>query len=220
MSRSKSEPSAGRPGQESNRPWRGFTPQERDDQRRRRLLDAGLELFGTVGFRATTVQALCAEAGVATRSFYELYGSLDAVVAELYEQITAEIAERMAVVDLAGTDAVTIVRRGIAAALQPVLDDERKARVIEIEAVGVSEELEARRAEMIRGLGSLLETMFAEMAERGMARDPGAGMVGIVAIGGITQALVDHLRTPEPERLSTIDFLDELTRVLVLMLGR
>lgn len=177
-------------------------------------------MFGTIGFRATTVQALCTEAGVATRSFYELYGSLDAVIAVLYEQITDEIGQRMADMDLSGVDARVIARRGIAAALQPVLDDERKARVIEIEAVGVSEELEARRAEVIRGLGSLLERMFAEMAERGLVRDPGAGMVGIVAIGGITQALVDHLRTPEPERLGTTEFLDELTRVLVLMLGR
>lgn len=218
MSRSKPEPTP-QQGQESARPWRGLAPSERDDQRRRRLLAAGLELFGTIGFRATTVQALCAEAGVATRSFYELYGSLDAVIAVLYEQITDEIGQRMADTDLSGVDALAIARRGIAAALQPVLDDERKARVIEIEAVGVSEELEARRAEVIRGLGMLLERMFAEMAARGMVRDSGAGMVGIVAIGGITQALVDHLRTPEAERLDTTEFLDELARVLVLMLG-
>ena len=47
-------------GDGQGRPWRGQSPQERRDSRRRRLLDAALDLFGTTGYPATSLTALWA----------------------------------------------------------------------------------------------------------------------------------------------------------------
>ena len=41
---------------------------------RARLLDAALELFGTAGYEATSIGALCREAKVSTRDFYRHVG--------------------------------------------------------------------------------------------------------------------------------------------------
>lgn len=217
-------------GSGASRPWRGLSPAERDAARRQRLLDAGLELFGTKGFRATTVQALCAEAGVATRSFYELFGSHDAIIAELYDQITSDISARMdvselvdaAVADLDGPPtpelAWQVARMGLAVALEPVLRDERKARIIEIEVVGLSEEMEQRRATVVRGMADNLEATFAALERANLARSRSGGLVGLMAIGGITQSLLDHLRTAPELRRSTDEFIDELAHVLVLLI--
>ena len=57
---------------------RGLDAQQRLDERRRLLLDAGLELFGTAGYAATSVEQLCQAAYVSTRSFYELFPNKEA----------------------------------------------------------------------------------------------------------------------------------------------
>src|SRR6266536_445680 len=52
------------PRQAVERRYRGRLPDERRAERRRRLLGAGLELFGTVGYHGTSIERLCAQAGV------------------------------------------------------------------------------------------------------------------------------------------------------------
>jgi AcrR family transcriptional regulator len=54
----------------SGRSYGGESANDRLARRRRQLLDAGLELFGTTGYRATTVRQLCREARVSDRYFY------------------------------------------------------------------------------------------------------------------------------------------------------
>ncbi|MHB8437942.1 MAG: TetR/AcrR family transcriptional regulator [Acidimicrobiales bacterium] len=77
------------------RPWRGVSAQDRVAMRRRRLLDAGLDLFGTRGVAAVTVADVCAAAGLTKRYFYESFPSivqlLDAVVEEALDRITAMV---------------------------------------------------------------------------------------------------------------------------------
>ena len=53
------------------RPYRGVSATDRRDQRRQRLIDAGLQLFGTRGIAAVGIVDVCAEAGLTKRYFYE-----------------------------------------------------------------------------------------------------------------------------------------------------
>lgn len=62
-------------------------------QRRRRLLEAGLDLLGGTPVPAElTVRALCARSGLAARYFYESFADKDAFVAALFDQVVADIA--------------------------------------------------------------------------------------------------------------------------------
>ena len=66
----------------------GKTAAERQADRRRRFLDAALELFGNdPGYRATTVAALSEAAGLSTRQFYEEFRTLEDVLAALHLQV-------------------------------------------------------------------------------------------------------------------------------------
>lgn len=47
--------------------------QKRADEKKRRILDAALELFGTQGFNGTTSKEIAAKAGVATGTFYRYF---------------------------------------------------------------------------------------------------------------------------------------------------
>ena len=49
------------------RTYRGITPAQRQAARRERLMDAGLELFGTVGYARTSIRAVSAAAPPNTR---------------------------------------------------------------------------------------------------------------------------------------------------------
>ena len=56
-----------------SRRYRGVSGDERRADRRRRLLEAGLQLLGTVGWEQTTMTAVCAEARLTERYFYESF---------------------------------------------------------------------------------------------------------------------------------------------------
>jgi len=75
------------------RPYRGVDASRRMAQRRRRLLEAGLDLLGGTPVPAElTVRALCARSGLAARYFYESFADKDAFVAALFDQVVADIA--------------------------------------------------------------------------------------------------------------------------------
>ena len=73
-------------------PRRRRRPQ-RIAQRRRRLLDAGLDLLGgRADPSELTVRAICRQAGLAARYFYESFADKDDLVAAVFDWVIAEIA--------------------------------------------------------------------------------------------------------------------------------
>ena len=69
------------------RSYRGVAPEQRAEERRQRLLAAGLELFARQGYAHTPIEQLCAEAKVTTRHFYALFASREALLTALYDDI-------------------------------------------------------------------------------------------------------------------------------------
>ena len=59
------------------RPYAGASREARERARRERIIAAGIELFGTVGYRAATVGAVCETAGLNKRYFYESFATLE-----------------------------------------------------------------------------------------------------------------------------------------------
>lgn len=69
-----------------------------DTQRARRehILDAAFTCFARGGFHATTMQAICKEAGVSPGALYVYFDSKEALIEGLCERDRAEFAERFA----------------------------------------------------------------------------------------------------------------------------
>jgi AcrR family transcriptional regulator len=76
------------------RPYRGVEAPERLAQRRRRFLEAGLALLGSAGddLADLTVRAICREAGVGVRYFYEGFTDKDDFVGAVFDWVIADIA--------------------------------------------------------------------------------------------------------------------------------
>src|ERR1700710_181396 len=77
------------------RAYGGLALEDRVAARRARFIEAGIELFGTQGFRAATVRGICAAAGLTDRYFYESFASLEALLAEVYRTLTHGFATRL-----------------------------------------------------------------------------------------------------------------------------
>lgn len=192
------------------RRYGGRDPQERRDVRRRRLLDAGLELFATQGYNHTTVTDLCRTAGVATAHFYELFDGRETLLRAVYDEVVD--AARAAVLEAivaAPPDAAERSRSGLAAFCRVLLSDPRRARIQCIEVVGVSPALEKHRRSVIHSYVALLVAQLDEIrASRGVpvpdggtaasSAGPAAEILATALVGGVNEAMIDWLLATSP----------------------
>jgi AcrR family transcriptional regulator len=75
------------------RPYRGVEAAERLTQRRRQLLEAGLDLLGSDSDGSElTVRTICRQAGLALRYFYESFADKDEFVASVFDWVIGDIA--------------------------------------------------------------------------------------------------------------------------------
>ncbi len=125
--------------------YRGISASERHAQRREQLLQAGLELFGTRGYAGTSIRALSAEASLNSRYFYESFSSREDLLYHVYRRIIRDLVG--AVIEAtAGVGTIEAqAEAGLRAAWTSLAEDRRKARVVALEVVGVSDRLERLR---------------------------------------------------------------------------
>jgi AcrR family transcriptional regulator len=174
-------------------------------QRLELLLDAALQLYGTDGYARSSVQGVCARAGVRARDFDEHFGGGEDLLEALYDRIVGEVVDA---VRAATADAPLTVeeqsRAGLAAFIGTLLADQRKARVVLIEVVGVSPRLERRRRETMRAFADLAEGQRRQLIDAGVVPDRPLGNWAIMLVGSVNELLVDclHRESPPPvERL-------------------
>jgi len=113
------------------RPYRGVSAPDRIALRRRQLLDAGLELFGTRGISAVGVGDVCTEAGLTKRYFYESFQSIEELAEAVFEEIRANLIARVAPELAAGGPGD--IRPAIDAYVRAVTDDPRVLRLLAFE---------------------------------------------------------------------------------------
>ena len=174
-----------RPPGSGERRYGGKTAPERRAQRREQLLDAGLELFGTAGYAATTIEALCTRAGLNPRYFYEQFAGREQLLGAVYERHVQQVRAivRLAI-DGAGKHRARRLEAGLRAFVQATLDDELGARVNYFEMIGVSRSLDALRR---RVLGDYAQLIAAEAPE---GAGPVDARMGAVALVGATDGLI------------------------------
>jgi len=169
--------------------WRGDSAEQRQAERRERLLAAGLEVIGTLGWNKTTVRAVCREAGLTERYYYEAFPDNNALLLAVYERVQHQTlaAVTHAVIDSAGSDLRTRARAAIAAGLAVLLDDPRKGRVLFLEAAA-NEALQQRRHEDTVVTAQLL-SQIAEHELGLSAHDEGDAQLSAIAIVGAESAM-------------------------------
>src|SRR3984893_16526864 len=118
--------------EQPSRPYGGVSAEDRQAERRRSLLDAGLELFGTKGIAATTIADVCSEAGLTKRYFYESFATIDDLAGAVFGDVTTRLVEQVAPAIAAG--AGVDPRPLLTVYLGAVLGDPRLARFLGAES--------------------------------------------------------------------------------------
>src|SRR4051794_10188003 len=139
------------------RAYGGISADERIAARRAKLLDAGLELFGTRGFASTRVKDVCREAGVTDRYFYESFNDGGALFLAVFDRLTDELfrAVAEAVVE-SGEDPERQLRDAIGTFVHALADDPRKQRVLFAEAPAAGPAAAAHMRKTLRRFAELV----------------------------------------------------------------
>jgi AcrR family transcriptional regulator len=111
------------------RPYGGVGAADRLATRRASLLEAGLDLLGGEQSVELTVRAICRQAGLAARYFYESFTDKDEFVAAVFDRVIAELAATtQAAVTAAPADEQT--RAGMANIVRTIAGDPRVGRLL------------------------------------------------------------------------------------------
>ncbi|GAA4435427.1 TetR/AcrR family transcriptional regulator [Actinokineospora soli] len=172
------------------RRYGGQDAEQRQGERRERLMAAALDLFGTQGYAASSVKHVCDHAGLTQRYFYESFTDreqlLRAVADETVDLLRTAVADA---VSAAGPDIGDRIRAGLTALVDVLTGDTRRARVILIETVGVSAALEARRREVMHEFVRYIASLVPGTAVPRHRLETGV----MVLVGGVVEVMVDHL---------------------------
>lgn len=191
------------------RPYGGVEARDRMADRRRRLLDAGLELLGGADLPPDlTVRAICTKAGTSARYFYEGFTDKDELVAAVFDWVIADIAATTeAAVAAAPRDEQN--RAGIANLVRTIGDDARVGRLLF--NAQLSHPVLARKRAELGGVFALLSGQYVTSAYQ-LPRDEWVNAVAHFVVGGVRQTIAAWVSGDV--QMDQGELVDQLTRIL------
>ena len=191
------------------RPYRGVGAAERLNERRRQLLDAGLDLLG--GDRPETeltVRAVCRQAGLTARYFYESFTDKDEFVVAVFDAAVADVAATTQAA-VAASPPAEQGRAGLANLVRIVSTDSRIGRVLF--DVRMSNPVILRKRSALGGVFAFLLTQHLATSSH---RDPTGRSKAAVhfVVGGVGQTISAWLAGDVD--LSQEQLIDQLTAIL------
>lgn len=175
----------------SSRRYGGVSAEIRQGQRRERLLEAALDVFGTEGFARSTMRLICAKARLTERYFYEHFTGLDEVFQVLHHQLCEAFITDVsqAYAQHLGGSPEARIRACLRAFFQFIQSDPRRARILLMDAVftGRTDVMDKTTA---------VQRMLNLLAARIEAGYPGAmAKVDVELVAGGIVGLVIHTAT-------------------------
>lgn len=172
------------PAKRRVRRYRGIDAGERVRERRRQLIEAGLECFGTRGYHPVTVREICAQAHLTERYFYESFRDREALFAAVYEDRIQRLRQAFTAAALPrAPDLDAMARAGLGVFFRGLEEDPRVARVLMIDVLTVSADMERRALAATFGFADLLKEMTTALLPRDTAIPADLDLVATGLIG-------------------------------------
>lgn len=173
----------------SKRVYSGMSAEERHRERRTRLVNAAVELIGTLGVAATTVTAVCAQSGVTSRYFYQHFSDRNALLRAVYQQLYATFHDVIvqAIPD-AGAQPAVLAHAPIRALVNMIDNDARLARILFVESA-TEPLLRELRSEMMAGFTDLVlreARLHLDIADSAVGV---AHLASTLGVGGLFEVL-------------------------------
>ncbi|WP_063007148.1 TetR family transcriptional regulator [Nocardia kruczakiae] len=146
---------------EAGRRYAGASASERRIDRRTQLIEAALDLILEGGVASLTVLAVCQQAKLSKRYFYESFESLDALLAIALTDVLSDVARTIDLADPRTVDTPAGVVTVAVEAILDAFDDSRVARLY-IESAGYPHLLAARE----RAVAAFVDQLLAMITGR------------------------------------------------------
>jgi AcrR family transcriptional regulator len=191
------------------RPYGGVEARDRIAERRRRLLDAGLQLLGGADNPGElTVRAICGQARTSARYFYESFPDKDALAAAVFDWVIADIAATtQAAVAAAPREEQN--RAGIANLVRTIAGDARIGRLLF--NARLSNPVLARKRAELGGVFALLSGQHVTSAYQ-LPQHEWVKAVAHFVVGGVGQTISAWVSSDI--RMDQGQLVDQLTRMV------
>lgn len=169
--------------------WAGVSADDRRDQRRALLIAAACGLFDEQGLAGLSVRAVCREAELNSRYFYESFETVDDLLGAAYDEQAAALAARFGpAFEAAARNDPVATRIGIETVLRFITEDRRRAKLLFTEAPESHVLAERRRV----ALRTLVDMSVLRSRASGAVTDPLTANVLAALFGGAMLELANE----------------------------
>jgi AcrR family transcriptional regulator len=168
--------------------------QERKNANRQKLLNTAARIFSRRGYHATTVKDIVDEAGMSVGSFYFYFKNKEDILESLYDLIIPSILEMLDREVAEGSfGVVERICDVVTLTLKFFHEREDMAKVMLIEAIGVTPDFEQKNAEGFRCLSEAIERNLIEFKKDDRINVIDTKMTAMLILGEVHFAIINWL---------------------------
>ena len=167
-----------------------------------KLLDSAVEIYGTSGYRTASIERICASAGLTKRYFYESFSDSEDLLKAAYQRAAAKLLDGIRVSGRSETmTAERVLQSALSGFFDVVADDPRSARIVLLEVLGVSADVDALyRLTTAQFVDAVLEVADSVGAAHGLA-GPNRRTLAVGLVGAVLMMTQQWLLDPTGEPL-------------------
>lgn len=199
----------------ARRTYGGRSAADRRAERRERLMEAGLQLFGTEGYATSSIEKLCTHAGVSTRNFYEEFHSREDLLIALHSRANERSFRAVNAAFEGACDAALAERFELAIRtfIHTMASDARLARVAYVEMIGVNNTVEKHRMAWRKKWWDFMVGEADRAALRGEAQPRDFTLPALAVIASVNEMV--HHYSVNRGRITLDEIITEVVRVAV-----
>lgn len=180
----------------TGRRFRGVALEDRQAERRKKLIEAGIEVFGHSGFHGATVRQVCVAAGLTERYFYESFSNREALFGAVYDHQAERLQQLILdTVARAPADLHQLVAAALRGLYEAVRNDPRLARILFMEVFTVQNAMGERMPKAMEGFTALLVGLLQRFLPPGHRPEADLTWVATGLVGASTQILTRWVLT-------------------------
>ncbi|GAA3444707.1 TetR/AcrR family transcriptional regulator [Planomonospora venezuelensis] len=172
------------------------------EERRERLISAAYNLYARNGFPDTTIEKLCAAARISNRAFYECFSGREELMQVVYDRCVRDnLVAVSRAVEQAPNTLLGRIEAGVAAYIEFVTEDPRRARILHLEVRRAGDCLTTSRQEAVAGFTQIIETGLLQTPE---AADTDPHLLVLGMIGALQELLIEWVLADPPPPLDRL----------------
>ncbi|GIH90068.1 TetR/AcrR family transcriptional regulator [Planobispora siamensis] len=179
-----------------------MSSEERLAERRERLIRSAYILYADLGFPDTTIEKLCAAARISNRAFYECFTGRDELMWVVYNRCVRDnLAAVSKAVEQAPNTLLGRIEAGVAAYIEFITEDPRRARILHLEVRRAGDCLTSSRQRAVAGFTQIIETNLLQVPE-----ETGVDLHLLVLgmIGAIQELLIEWVLAEDPPPVESL----------------